>query len=262
VGRQVHSLAYTVCFPFQKSSESLTESVKTSLTRRAQLYDLDPAWRAYQGVRRSLWLLAPHIERRFFRTQDASAYQLEYRKRQQIAAAAGRGWLAACRRVHPQVQIIPVGVVKHGLVSCFLVRVPKNKRASMLVDEYVFGAPREDDVAAHEQLRAMREYDDKVKKAHRAQATIATLHHKMLRALAAARHALAQKHHLKEEREKLVREENKARWNTLSGYMYAQHHEHMRKMRIAVDYRDKLAAHGLRYDLANIETPVDLKSPQ
>lgn len=222
------------------------------------LDSLDPAWRAYNNVRRSLWLLAPGIERALFRTHDLATYQLQRNWFTKRATRAYAAWVAACRRVHRGVQVVPVGIVKHGMPPCFLVRVPKHHSHSMMVTEHVWGKPVESDREAHEKLRQVRQQEAKERREALERKASVDLHVKMMAALTAARWHLARKHNALEDRARLSQVENAAAWETLSQRAYKEHSEHTRKMKMAVAYCRKLKAVGLYYDLADIATPLEV----
>jgi hypothetical protein len=227
------------------------------LTRRSFESDhlaLAAAWRDYQKVRRSLWVRAVFVERRYLRTQDHTSYQAEHRAMTQARDGAVRAWKAACRRFNRGAVVLPVGQSRHGLPLCFLVRVPKRK--SLAVDEHVFGAVPKADIVGREFFEQLRSLDTKERQGALQRSRESALYAKLVKYLTAARTLAALK-----ERELYARsqvERSDPRWTTHTQRAYKAQKFHGRQWARVLKYKKRLLELGLVYDIAHIDTTVVL----
>lgn len=167
--------------------------------------------------------------------------------------AATRGWLAACRRVHSGVQVIPVGTTKCGLPTCFVVRIPQTK--SMVLREVVMGQAPRDDAGARVLLGGLKQAEAKERMRVRQEARVGLLYAKMVEALTAARREHALKARALQSRAGL--DIGAARLEH-TREAYRAHAEHRRKWQMAKAYQSRLAQLGYQYDFMNIDTPIQL----
>lgn len=154
------------------------------------------AWRDYQRVQRSTWVSAPHIERRYLRSQDLAAYQSERRLLLQQCDGAVRRWIAACRKsIDRRVLVEPVGRFRDlggmGMPSCFLVRVPK--RGDLAMSEHVFGQPMVSDGEGARYIRELQAKERSRQRAAQQDARVQRFYGRMVKALGRARAQMAVK---------------------------------------------------------------------
>lgn len=209
---------------------------------------LRQAWSTYRRSTRPMWRFIGDSERRFLRTLNRNAFDLEQRQITQRKASTWAAFVADVNKLTKRrgsIEVVGWGPTR--LPICALVRVPN---ANGFVDEYVVGEPRDGDARAIERLAAL---------ARPSAAQLARTdvwYAKMVKALGEAREKVALKAYALDERRKHARET--AEWQRWARASYLAHGRADRCMRRAIAYKNKLAAAGLVYDLTQIDTPVTI----
>lgn len=223
---------------------------------------LEAAFATYRATRHRVDALAPHAERRFFRTQDVLGYTRDRRRILILTTGAVRRLQATLRRLtHRHAELVTVGESSHGMPTCFLARVPKaprrgdreNGNAALEPETYLLGRPLVRDVEGRALVRERMRVKREKLKLLRADAKLATLKRKMTVALTRARFHLAAKDEARHARE--AHASGTPEYDRLAKESYLHHAQYARCWRRAEAYRDRLARIGLKYDLSTLETP-------
>lgn len=231
-----------------------------------RVHAADQAWAVYQTARRRVWIKAPHLERQYLRSHDASAYIHGRRLVTLWVDRATRCWLAAIRKIFGRdAWVEPLGTTHLGMPQCFLVRVPKPGRRSLVVAERRWGEPPLDDAVGVERLAHEKLARKQRALAARHEDTHATYYRKMEAALRQSRVEMALKARYYVLREAHARGDNTEHWSITAGpwgfYTRQANKAHSRARdyaQRAILYHGKLKGLGFDYDFATIDTPFTL----